>query len=154
LKEGKAEPFVVTEFNERSPSFSPDGLFIAYTSDASGRDEVYVQPFPGPGPRTVVSTDGGREPVWSRRGDELFYRNSDRMMVVKVETEPRFRVSIPETLFEGKFANEPVLASGSQTYDVSPDGQRFLMVEQGDQHFELRVVLNWLDELEARVKGN
>jgi dipeptidyl aminopeptidase/acylaminoacyl peptidase len=156
LEENKPEPFVVSEFNERSPTFSPDGRFIAYVSDASGQDEIYVQPYPGPGTRTVISTAGGYGPVWSRDGKELFYRNGDRMMTVTVETEPqfsRFVASVPAILFEGEFLSDPNAASGSRTYDVSADGQRFLMVEAGETRGELHVVLNWLEELEARVPG-
>ncbi|HXV61680.1 MAG TPA: protein kinase [Vicinamibacteria bacterium] len=152
LDENEAEPFVVTEFNERSPKFSPDGRFIAYTSDASGQDEIYVQPYPGPGRRTVVSTEGGFDPVWSRDGQELFYRNGNRMMAAKIATAPRFTASMPQTLFEGAFLTD-IPASGSRTYDVSPDGQRFLMVEGGEERSEVHIVLNWLEELEARVPG-
>lgn len=150
---GEPQPFAVTAFNERSPSFSPDGRFIAYTSDASGQDEIYVQPYPGPGPRTVVSTGGGREPVWSRAGGELFYRSGDQMLVVAVTTAPKFRAGVPEVLFAGAFLQEQGSTSGSQTYDVSPDGERFLMVERGDAGSELHVVVNWLDELKARLPG-
>ena len=112
-----------------------------------------MQPYPGPGGRTVISTEGGYGPVWSRDGKELFYRNGDRMMAVRVVTEPRFSASMPETLFEKASLSEGSAEGGSRTYDVSPDGQRFLMVERGDESGELHVVLNWLEELEARVPG-
>lgn len=113
-----------------------------------------MQPYPGPGPRTVISTDGGFDPVWSRDGKELFYRKGDRMMAVSLDTEPRFRAGIPQPLFEGAFQKEANIESGSRTYDVSPDGQRFLMVEGEDEETsELHVVLNWFQELEARVPG-
>ena len=92
------------------------------------QDEIYVQPYPGPGRRTVVSTEGGFDPVWSRDGQELFYRNGNRMMAVKIATAPRFTASMPQTLFESAFLSDTP-ASGSRTYDVSLDGQRFLMVE-------------------------
>ena len=156
LETRKEEPFVVTEFNERSPSFSPDGRFIAYVSDASGQDEIYVQPYPGPGNRTVVSTDGGYGPVWRRDGKELFYRNGDRMMAVEVRTDTspgELSASAPQILFEGSFVSEPSGGSGSRTYDVSAYGQRFLMIDGGDTGRELLIVLNWLEELEARVPG-
>ena len=102
----------------------------------------------------MISTEGGYGPVWFRNGNDLFYRNGDRMMAVTVETEPqssRFRGSVPEMLFEGEFLSEPS-GSGSRTYDVSADGQRFLMVEAGETRAELHVVLNWLEELEARSR--
>ncbi len=143
-------PYLTTPFNERSPSFSPDGRFIAYVSDASGRDEVYVQPYPGPGPREVISTNGGYQPVWSRDGKELFYRNGDRMMAVAIQSDPEFRAGVPELLFEGLFLSERP-TSGSQSYDVSLDGQRFLMVQSQGSSNQLQVVLNWFEELEARV---
>ena len=143
-------PYLTTPFNERSPSFSPDGRFIAYVSDASGRDEVYVQLYPGPGPREVISTNGGHQPVWSRDGKELFYRDGDRMMAVAVQMKPEFRAGVPELLFEGRFLSERP-SSGSQSYDVSLDGRRFLMVQSADRATEFYVVLNWFEELEARV---
>ena len=82
-------PFLLTPFDERSPRFSPDGRWLAYVSDESGRDEVYVQPFPGPGAKWLVSTDGGREPVWGRDGRELFYRAGDLMMAVPLTFDTR-----------------------------------------------------------------
>ena len=73
-------PFLQTRFNDRQAMFSPDGRWVAYTSDESGHDEVYVRPFPGPGSRTAVSVGGGSDPRWRRDGRELFYRNGDTLM--------------------------------------------------------------------------
>ena len=79
-------PFLVTPFQERAGAFSPDGNWIAYVSNQSGRDEIYVRPYPTTGPQEyAISLDGGREPVWSRDGGELFFRNADQMMVAEVE---------------------------------------------------------------------
>ena len=103
----------------------------------------------------MISTEGGDGPVWSRDGKELFYRNGKRMMAVTVEMKARssnFSASSPKMLFEGEFLSEP-RGTGSRTYDVSADGQRFLMIEVGETRAELHVVLNWLEELEARVPG-
>ena len=141
------EPFIATPFSERGAAFSHDGRLLAYVSNESGLDEVYVTPFPGPGAKLPISSNGGLQPVWSRRDNELFYRDGDRMMAVRVESDP-LRGSPAEMLFE-------VSASGSSDrntpdYDVAPDG-RFVMVVAEDQLQEIRVVLNWFDELERLV---
>jgi len=143
-------PILVTEFNEHSPVFSPDGGLLAFVSDRSGKEEVYVQPYPAPGPRHQVSTEGGREPMWSRDGRELFYRSGDRMIAVRVETEPRFSAGLPRVLFEARFQMD---RGGGQMYDVSADGQRFLMIRSPQEHelTEIRVVLNWAEELKRLV---
>ena len=149
--DGQAEPqpFVATPFNERSPAFSPDGAYIAYVSDESGRDEIYVQPYPGPGRRVVVSRDGGREPVWSHDGTELFYRRGNEMWAAPVSLSGTIQVETPQKLFEGRFVAERT-ASGSQTYDVAADG-RFILVQPTDQSNQLHVVVNWFEELNERV---
>jgi len=147
---GEAQPFLVTPYNERTPTFSPDGRWIAYTSDESGRDEVYVTAFPGPRDTRMVSRDGGRTAVWSRDGRELFYRNGDRMMSVPVELQPSFAAGDPRVLFQGNFYAEPS-GSGTQDYDVSPDGQRFVMI-QTEAPTRIHVILNWFEEL-REAKG-
>lgn len=146
-REGDATPLVVTSFDQRMATFSPDGRWIAYQSNESGRFEIYVRPYPGPGGRELVSTNGGREAVWSRDGRELFYREGNRLMVVSLDTSAEFKAGFPRMLLEGYIS----LISGTN-YDVSPDGQRFVMV-QGSQRgpLELRLVQNWLEELKARV---
>jgi Tol biopolymer transport system component len=143
-------PILVNAVSEHTPMFSPDGGLLAYVSDRSGREEVYVQPEPGPGPRYLVSMEGGREPKWSRDGRELFYRSGDKMMVVSVETEPRFSAGLPRVLFEGRFR---MGRGGGQAYDVSPDGSRFLMIRSPQERelTEIRVVLNWAEELKRLV---
>jgi serine/threonine-protein kinase len=142
---GRRQPYLVTPHNERSPGFSPDGRWIAYVSDESGRDEVYVRGFPEPGAPRQVSEGGGREPVWARNGRELFYRLGDRILAVPVRTGRSFEAGAPRVLFEGPFAGEQE-TSGSQSYDVSPDGQRFLMVRSTPPD-RIVVTLNWLEEL-------
>ena len=119
---------------------------MAYQSDASGRLEIYVQPFPGPGPRRPISTDGGADTRWSRDGHELFYTNGDKLMAVTVATGPTFSAGAPRVLFEGRYR----LSSGSVAYDVSPDGRRFLRVQRVQPERpanRIDVVLNWLTEL-------
>jgi Tol biopolymer transport system component/tRNA A-37 threonylcarbamoyl transferase component Bud32 len=140
LGDRKVEPFLQTRFNEIAPQFSPDGRWLAYVSDESGRNEVYVQPYPGPGGKWQISTEGGTEPVWARNG-ELFYRNGDKMMAVGTTTKGNFSADTPKVLFEGHYATYNTMPA----YDVTPDGQRFLLAraaEQGPQ--EISVVLNCL----------
>jgi serine/threonine-protein kinase len=148
----KAEPFLRTRFNETSPRFSPDGRWLAYVSDESGRNEVYVQPYPGPGGKWQISTEGGKEPVWNPNGRELFYRNGDKMMTVDIATQPGFAAGKPRVLFEGPYDPPPVPVAN---YDVSPDGQRFLMLKSTEQAqsapTQINVVLNWFEELKRRV---
>ena len=148
----ESEPFLATPFNERSPAFSPDGRWIAYVSDESGRDEIYVQPYPGPGGKVPVSRDGGREPVWSFDGTELFYRQGDRVMAVPVDVTDRFSAGEASVLFAGGLELY-FSVSGSQTYDVAPDGIRFVMTEGLDVPAprEVQVVFNWFSELTALV---
>jgi hypothetical protein len=142
------ETFVKTEFNEQAATFSPDGRWLAYASDETGRSEVYIRPFPGPGGKQQVSADGGAEPLWSRGGRELFYLAGDRMMAVAVTGAATLSVGVPRMLFQGTYARIPW---GERNYDVAPDG-RFLMLTTGGQSAtELRVVLNWFEELKRIV---
>jgi Tol biopolymer transport system component len=150
--ERKAQPFLQTPANESGALFSPDGYWLAYQSDESDRWEICVRPFPGPGGKVQISTEGGVEPVWARNGRELFYRNGDKMMAVGVETKPTFTAAKPKLLFERHY--EPSPQSFLANYDVSPDGQRFLMVkasEQEEASTQINVVLNWFEELKLRV---
>ncbi len=132
--------------------FSPDGRWLAYHSYASDRftaPDVYVQPFPGPGEKRQISTGGGAEPVWNSNGRELFYRNGDKMMAVEITTEPTFTAGTPRLLFEGRYERD---VANRTYYDVSPDGQRFLMVEAAETGTaQINVVLNWFEELKQKV---
>jgi serine/threonine protein kinase/Tol biopolymer transport system component len=144
--------FLQTPFTESAPRFSPDGRWLAYVSDESGRFEIYVQPYPGPGGKWQISTEGGTEPVWNPNGRELFYRSGDKMLAVEVATQQGFTAGKPRMLFEGKY--EPAPAT-FPNYDVSADGQRFLMlklVEQAEAApTQMNVVLNWFEELKQKV---
>ena len=148
----KAQPFLRTPFNEGAARFSPDGRWLAYISDESGRFEVYVQSYPGPGGKWQISTEGGTEPVWTRNGRELFYRSGDKMMAVDVATQPGFAAGKPRMLFEGPYEPAQIPVAN---YDVSPDGQRFLMLKPVEQAqaapTQINVVLNWFEELKRRV---
>ncbi len=150
LKEdGSESPLIATEFDEHSPIFSPDGRWIAYVSDESGQEEVYVRPYPGLGSKHSISVRGGREPQWSGDGRELFYRNGDSMMSVRIETEPEFKAGNPQVLFEGPFHSS---AGAGNSYDVSSDGQRFVMIRKNEiMPTEIHIVLNWFEDLERLV---
>lgn len=139
----KIQPFLQSTFNQSQAQFSPDGHWVAYASNESGRQEVYVQPFPGPGGKWMISTEGGLSPRWARNG-EIFFRNDDKMMSVSVETQPTFKARAPRMLFRDK----SYLAPGS--YDVAPDGQHFLMIKEKEapaNSKEVSIILHWTDEL-------
>jgi eukaryotic-like serine/threonine-protein kinase len=151
MKDRKAAPFLRTPYYESGGRFSSDGRWLAYTSNESGRYEVYVQPYPGPGGKWQISTDGGTDVRWSANGRELVYRNGDKMMAVDVTTQPAFSAGKPKMLFEGPYVQDSTTAS---YYDVSADGQRFLMikpVEQAQAATQIVVVQNWFEELKRRV---
>jgi Tol biopolymer transport system component len=138
--------FLATPFDEIDAMFSPDGRWVAYVSNDTPRNEIYVVPYPGPGAKTQVSIDGGGYPVWNRNGRELFFRSGNKMMAVEVQTGATFRAGTPKVLFEGAYSN---------FYDVSPDGRRFLMLKSDAPREappnELHVVVNWFEELRRRV---
>jgi serine/threonine protein kinase/Tol biopolymer transport system component len=146
----EARPFLRTQFNEGAPAFSPDGHWLAYVSNESGRDEIYVQPYPGPGGKWQISVQGGTEPVWNRNGRELFYLSGGKMMAVQITIQPAFAAGNPRILFEKQYAE-----TRSRSYDVSPDGQRFLMLQpvgaQEQDSTQINIVQNWFEELEQRV---
>ncbi len=141
--------------NERFPTLSWDGKWIAYVADESDRREVFVQSFPGLGPKHRISNNGGGEPVWSRDGSRLFFREGNQMLSAQVEYEPSFRASTPVVLFSGEYDAAPL---GHQHYDISLDGKKFLMIKHGQPSgpSELRVVQNWFEELEMKLatQGN
>ena len=136
-----------SDFREARPSVSPDGRWIAYETDESGQDQVVVQPFPALDGHWVVSGGGlaNDEPLWSRDGRELFFRSRTELVAVSVEVEPSFDFGSPESLFP-EFGH---VTGRNRRFDVSPDGQQFLIAR-----FEFRdvvLVQNWLEELKARV---
>ena len=155
-KGGQPRKLLNTRFNEFQPRLSPDGRWLAYVSDESGQDEVYVRPFPAMDVKWQVSNGGGLEPAWTRDGRELFYRTTrspslgTTLMAVAISTTKGFQAEAPKRLFEGPYDMVPVYG---QEYDVSPDGKRFAMIKfeppQSPSHLE--VVLNWFEELKRRV---
>lgn len=141
-------PVLATTFREHSPMISPDGRLLAYVSDESGREEVYIIRFPDGGEQHTISTSGGREPMWSRDGRTLFFRSVDggEMWTANVELDPTFRAGRPEQLFTHTFFVDSLR---QQSYDVAPNGERFLMVEEAAGSAQTRaiIVLNWIEEV-------
>ena len=147
----RPRPIVRTPASELDARLSPDGRWLAYASDESGRYEVYVQSFSGSGGKWAISADGGREPVWAHNGRELFYRSGDKMMAAAVATQPTFQAATPRLLFQGPYEGTTTL---SPDYDVTVDDQRFLMVRASEQRSppaDFNVVLNWFQELKRLV---
>jgi Tol biopolymer transport system component len=149
------QPFRKNGFNEAWPSFSPDGHYLAYASDQSGRSEIYISPFPGPGAVTQVSAGGGTNPLWSRDGRELFYENQFKMMSVKIATEPSLSVGVAQELFREDFKQGDRGYFGRE-YDVSPDGKRFVTLEPVGltrSRPDLHVIVHFSDELKRLVSA-
>jgi serine/threonine protein kinase len=148
--DGKMQPLVTAPLEQNGGQWSPDGRWIAYSSQESGRNEIFVVPFPLNGQRSRISTAGGSEPLWSPDGRELFYRAAGQIMAVDVRTSPSFSAGTPRTLFPDGFVNGP---NGKTGYSIALDG-RFLFAQhlQPDPPItHLQVVLNWFTELRRAV---
>ena len=147
---GKPHALVRTKFSEGSPKFSPDGKWLAYSSNESGAPEVYAMAYPQPGPTIQLSTRGGTDPMWRHDGRELYYRAGDQMMAVEFDGRS-FTASTPHVLWTGHYlagAGSSCGMSGptAANYDVTPDGMHFLMIEDTAPNAEcelLHVVSNW-----------
>ena len=157
-----ARPLDDSTYAQGSPKFSPDGRWLAYCSNESGKPQVYVQAFPGPGSKIQVSNDGGTDPVWRRIGGELFYRNGDSMMTVPVSTASGFTAGRPQELWKGHYSHGMSSSCGapgltSSNYDATADGKHLLMVKDDDQDLatskQVVVVLDWADELNRLSKS-
>jgi serine/threonine-protein kinase len=152
VETGTVSEFLATPAREYMASFSPDGRWLAYTSNESGRDEVYVRPFPRTeGVARLVSIGGGSGPVWAPKGSALYYRGaSGDMMAVPVTLEPTFTSGRPRTLF--RFAGVYRMSGTATAYDIHPDGTRFIMVSERKDaaptpRQQVNIVLNWFEEL-------
>jgi dipeptidyl aminopeptidase/acylaminoacyl peptidase len=145
--ERKPYPFAASGFIERSGHFSPDGHWLAYISRESGKDEVYVAPFPGPGGKWQVSSAGGKMPRWRRDGREIFFVSEDNtLMAAEVEgREKNFDVKKVRPLFRANFAPEVFERLG--TYDVAGDGSRFLINTNDQPASPISLVLRWPADL-------
>ncbi|HWP83559.1 MAG TPA: winged helix-turn-helix domain-containing protein [Terriglobia bacterium] len=150
--DGERKPaiFLQTPYDETTPRVSPDGRYVAYVSDESGHNEVYVQPLRGSAAKLRISANGGSEVVWGHHG-EIFYRADNSMMAVPVRTYPTLEIGRPRRLFEDIY----LAGSGrSANYDVTPDGNRFLMLKPVElptsASAPIHVVLHWSEDLKAR----
>jgi len=148
------------KYSEFQPRISPDGKRIAYTSNESGKNEVYIRLFPKVEEgRWQVSTSGGDSPLWSPDGRELFYLNGDAVMAVPVKTERGFGLETPQVLFRGTFVPASSVVGDRNPWDISPDGKRFLMMKESTSDTskgpvprpQINIVLNWTEELKQRV---
>jgi serine/threonine-protein kinase len=145
---GDPSPFQMTANDESAPAFSPDGKWLAYVSDESGRSAIWVQPFPGPGAKWLVAPDGGTEPAWSKNGTELYYRRANQLVAVPITVGADFRWGRPQVVFETRYET----LDGARNYDVTPDGKSFVVVrsEGAADVDQFNVVLNWFAELRSR----
>jgi len=144
-KPGKPEPFLVTPFQEFSPMISPDGRWVAYHSNESGSDEVYVRRFPGPGGKWQISTGRGWDPIWSKKGQELFYGTDQGMMVASYTVNGETFVAAKPRLWVEK--------KDLTWFDLAPDGKRFAVLQQVESKEKAHVtfLLNFFDELRRRA---
>ena len=145
-----AKPLLQAKWTVRNAQFSPDGRWVAYASNETGSMEIYVSPFPSGNGKWQVSSAGGGEPRWRQDGKELFYLSSEGMlMAVAVTTGASFKAGSPVALFQ-THRRQPVSAPDVFSYDVSGDGQRFLIIKKMDEAnaAPLSVILNWDSEME------
>ena len=146
LTGGEPEPFLTTRFDERSPSFSPDGRWIAYTSDESGTDEIYLRSWPPGGSRYQVSTKGGRGGRFTDDGTKLFFIKEGELYVVDVEGTEEFRTSLPRPAFP---LGDLDLRLGGTNYDLVPDGTSgvFVRGRLSERSLDLHIVFDWVQSL-------
>jgi Tol biopolymer transport system component/predicted Ser/Thr protein kinase len=154
-KDRSVVPVLMTRFNEDEPIFSPDGHWVAYSSDESGRIEIYVTPYPGPGGKWQVSKAGGTDPVWARNGRALYYLEGTALIEVALtQRGETIEVGTARRLFEARFRSENYLGYGpGRVFQISPDGQRFLIdIVESDAAFQtpITIVTNWTSLLAAR----
>jgi serine/threonine-protein kinase len=139
-------PILKTPAYDGSAQLSPDGRWLLYTSDEAERREVYLRPFPAPDQRWQVSTAGGTQPIWNRNGREIYYRDGNKMMAVAVSLDAEPVLEDPVLLFEERYSFGTGISIPN--YDISADGQQFLMVKEDESGNQLSLVLNWTAELE------
>jgi serine/threonine-protein kinase len=158
--EGTSQPLLATEFAEQNAEISPNGRWLAYESTASGQFEIYVRPFPNvEDGQWLISRGGGTRPLWAPDGRQLFYLSpGGPLMAVSVQTDTNFVAGTAEVILEGAYYGST--APSGRTYDISPDGTRFLMIKEGvasddtSVPTELILVQNWFEELKRLVPTN
>lgn len=146
-------PLLATPNSELMPAFSPDGRWMAYVSDETGRMEVFVRSLDSAAGKWQISSGGGSEPVWAPSGRELCYRYGEVLMAVEVAPAPEFAASKPRRLLTG--LGEAIQQAWTPNYDVSPDGERFLFLRPSQEAkpvTHIDVVLGWSADLKGRVK--
>ncbi len=141
-------PYAATSFDERMPTISPDGRWVAYVANETGRDEVYVRAYPQPGARTQISVEGGTEPRWAPGSRELIYRRGAAFVSVSVRGTSTLETGSRRILFQGRDQTN----LNHTAYDIHPNGQRFVMFKSASELSELVIVLNWLKELKTTVR--
>jgi serine/threonine-protein kinase len=148
--ERTSTPVLVTPFNESSPEISPDGRWLAYVSDQSGRNEVYVRRWPGGAAEWQISTDGGTEPVWDPDGRTLYFRRTPSLIAATLAlSETALTVVRRDSLFSGPYFENVRWPE----YDLSPDGEQFVFIKLGDSTVRPVVVLNWIEQIERGMDG-
>jgi hypothetical protein len=151
---GTARPFLATSADENAPSFSPDGRWLAYASDESGRNEIYIRRFPEGDARAQVSVNGGSWPRWTRRGDGIYYAKHDTLMMVSVGAGPRLALGLPRPLFTASTAEFELSAPNMRgsPMDAHPDGTRFIAVRHTGPPAppSLLFIENWFEEFRKR----
>jgi eukaryotic-like serine/threonine-protein kinase len=160
--EHRPRPLLAEPFDELNAEVSPNGQWLAYESNESGRNEIYLRPFPNVNDagRQLVSTNGGTQPLWARNGQELFYESMGTLMRVPVKMGSTLERGTPEKVFEvfdAKYLVRPPSGVLGRMYDVSADGQRFLMIKEisaaDERPASPRIILvqHWFEELKRRV---
>ena len=155
------KPLLQGKYNKDHPQISPDGRWLAYASNESGRSEVYVRPFPEINKgRWQISSSGGNGPLWSPDEKEIFYRNRESVIAVSVETDPIFKPGKSKELFRGSYVSNTIGEVILPMWDISPDGKRFLMMKLPGSAgpastayvlHKINIVLNWSEEVKQRV---
>jgi Tol biopolymer transport system component len=142
-------PLLTSIDDDKHPRVSPDGRWLAYVSNRSGSEEVYVRPISGAGARVSVSSGGGSEPLWAPDGTRIVYRAGARLVRARLATSPALEVVARDTLFEGPYTTDP----WHPNYDVTPDGTGFIMLQPVDENRRLVMIVNWVEELRQRTRA-
>ncbi|HEX5631852.1 MAG TPA: protein kinase [Gemmatimonadales bacterium] len=142
-------PLLTSIDDDKHPRVSPDGRWLAYVSNRSGTEEVYVGPMSGTGARVAVSSGGGAEPLWAPDGTHLYFRTGARLVRARIATSPALAVLARDTLFEGPYITDP----WHPNYDVTPDGRSFIMLQPVDENRRLVMIVNWVEELRQRTRA-